>query len=406
MIQVKLKLIAKRMNHSLFAMIFGISMISCDRTAPLQDETNSLPNLPPREVVVYVSTDEAIARPILEAFSQESGITVRARYDSENSKTTALAAMLRTERKAPRADVFWSGECFAASQLGREGVIAPWRFMRSGELPDSFRGESGWWHGFAPRMRVLVYDPSRITADQLPQSMLDLATTVLSKRVAIADPRFGTTRCHIGAFASQMEWREVGSFQKWVDGFVVNKPLLLAGGNAAVVDAVIHKEVDFGLTDSDDVYAAVANGAVLAMIPLRQFPNGESGGGPMLIPNTISLVDGAPHPEEANALMIFLLQPKVTAWLNASRSGNFIVQMNSPTNVATNTAPNSTPNAAISTLVSSPPPAGLALMPENVELIRIKSVEDPFQYEQTIVVQSIDTSVGILRTACAKQGAN
>ncbi|MDA0214097.1 MAG: hypothetical protein O2875_01890, partial [Planctomycetota bacterium] len=63
-------------------------------------------------------------------------------------------------------------------------------------------------------------------------------------------------------------------------------------------------------------------------------------------------------------------------------------------------------NAAISTLVSSPPPAGLALMPENVELIRIKSVEDPFQYEQTIVVQSIDTSVGILRTACAKQGAN
>ena len=330
----------RQIIHCACATVILFSVMSCDRGAPSEDSSEPLSPSPTREVVVYVSTDEAIARPILEAFTQESGIAVRARYDSENAKTTALAAMLRAEHDAPRADVFWSGECFASAQLGREGVIAPWRCMRSGELPDSLRGESGWWHGFAPRMRVLVYDPRRTTVEQLPQSMLDLATPAFGKSVAMADPRFGTTRCHIGAFASQMEWREVGSFQKWVDGFASNKPLMLAGGNAAVVDAVIHKEVDFGLTDSDDVYAAVANGAVLAMIPLRQFPSGESGGGPMLIPNSVSLVNGAPHPAEANALMIFLLQPKVTEWLHASRSGNFVIQMNPPTNVSRKSSPN------------------------------------------------------------------
>ena len=382
-------------------------MISCDRGAPSEDSSEPLSPPSAREVVVYVSTDEAIARPILEAFTQESGIAVRARYDSENAKTTALAAMLRTEHDAPRADVFWSGECFASTQLGREGVIAPWRCMRSGELPDSLRGESGWWHGFAPRMRVLVYDPSRTTAQQLPQSMLDLATPALGKSVAMADPRFGTTRCHIGAFASQMDWREVGSFQKWVDGFASNKPLMLAGGNAAVVDAVIHKEVDFGLTDSDDVYAAVANGAVLAMIPLRQFPNGESGGGPMLIPNSVSLVNGAPHPAEANALMIFLLQPKVTEWLHASRSGNFIIQLNPPTNVSRKSIPDSS-NSALPPSAPPPssPPDGLALMPENVQSIRIQVAEDPFQFDQQAAISSIDESLGILRKACTKDGTN
>ncbi len=374
---------------------------------PSEDSSEPLSPPPAREVVVYVSTDEAIARPILEAFTQESGIAVRARYDSENAKTTALAAMLRTEHDAPRADVFWSGECFASTELGREGVIAPWRCMRSGELPDSLRGESGWWHGFAPRMRVLVYDPRRTTVEQLPQSMLDLATPAFGKSVAMADPRFGTTRCHIGAFASQMEWREVGSFQKWVDGFASNKPLMLTGGNAAVVDAVIHKEVDFGLTDSDDVYAAVANGAVLAMIPLRQFPSGESGGGPMLIPNSVSLVNGAPHPAEANALMIFLLQPKVTEWLHASRSGNFIIQLNAPTNVSRKSIPDSS-NSALPPSAPTPssPPDGLALMPENVQSIRIQVAEDPFQFDQQAAISSIDESLRILRKACTKDATN
>ena len=387
--------------------IIIFSVISCDRGSPSEESSTPLSPPPLREVVVYVSTDEAIARPILEAFSKESGITVRARYDSENSKTTALAAMLRTEHDAPRADVFWSGECFAATQLGREGVIAPWRCMRSGELPDFLRGESGWWHGFAPRMRVLVFDPKRITVEQLPQSMLDLATPAFGKSVAMADPRFGTTRGHIGAFSSQMEWREVGSFQKWVDGFAANKPLILAGGNAAVVDAVIRKEVDFGLTDSDDVYAAVANGAVLAMIPLRQFPSGESGGGPMLIPNSVSLVNGAPHPAEANALMIFLLQPKVTEWLHASRSGNFIIQLNPPTNVSRKSIPDSS-NSALPPSAPPPssPPDGLSLMPENVQSIRIQVAEDPFQFDQQAAISSIDESLGILRKACTKDGTN
>ena len=397
----------RQIIHCACATVILFSAISCDRGAPSEDSSESLSPLPAREVVVYVSTDEAIARPILEAFSKESGIAVRARYDSENSKTTALAAMLRTEHDAPRADVFWSGECFASTQLGREGVIAPWRCMRSGELPDFLRGESGWWHGFAPRMRVWVFDPKRITVEQLPQSMLDLATPAFGKSVAMADPRFGTTRGHIGAFSSQMEWREVGSFQKWVDGFASNKPLILAGGNAAVVDAVIRKEVDFGLTDSDDVYAAVANGAVLAMIPLRQFPSGESGGGPMLIPNSVSLVDGAPHPAEANALMIFLLQPKVTEWLHASRSGNFIIQLNAPTNVSRKSIPDSS-NSALPPSAPPPssPPDGLALMPENVQSIRIRVAEDPFQFDQQAAISSIDESLRILRKACTKDATN
>lgn len=391
----------KRITHSACVLIIGLAAIGCDRESQSDGSAKPPFEPAPREVVVYVSTDEAIARPIFDAFTQESGITVRARYDSENAKTTALAAMLRTERDAPRADVFWSGECFAPAQLGREGVIAPWRCMRSERLPDFMRGESGWWHGFAPRMRVLVYDPRRTTPDRFPQSMLDLAKPSFGKSIAMADPRFGTTRGHVGAFASQMEWREVGSFKKWVDGFAANKPLILVGGNAAVVDAVMREQVEFGLTDSDDVYAAVANGAVLAMLSLRQFPQGELGGGPMLIPNSVSLVTGCPHPREANQLMLFLLQPKVTQWLNASRSGNFIVAEIDGVDVAITAQPVPQPVPQ-----PAPPPAGLAMMPSDVERIRIGVAEDSFVFDEPSVMASIDESIRMLRKACAAEGSN
>ena len=117
----------------------------------------------------------------------------------------------------------------------------------------------------------------------------------------------------------------------------------------------------------------------------------------MLIPNSVSLVAGSPHPVEANALMTFLLQSKVTQWLNASRSGNFLV----PEVVALDVS-----NASTTVAESIAPPADLALMPSSVERIRIGTVEDPFQFDQLAVTSSIDESVDALRKACEFKGAN
>jgi len=190
-----------------------------------------------------------------------------------------------------------------------------------------------------------------------------------------------------------MEWRDPGSFKKWVDGFVANAPRIQVGGNAAVVDAVLRNEADFGLTDSDDFYAAIADGATLAMIPLRQFPHGEVGGGPVMIPNSVAQIANCPHPIEANELMLFLMEPKVTEWLAASKSGNFIVESGKES--ATAKADHK----------HSPPPDGLPLMPAVVQGVRIVQVDDPFQYDEPTVLDSIDQSVALLREAWMKQGS-
>ena len=347
-------------------------------------------NAPVRTVVAYVSADEAVARPILDAFTRESGIEVRARFDGEASKTTALAAMLRVERESPRADLFWSSEALAAPELAREGVLAPWRSRRADALPEQLRGEAGRWYGFSPRMRVLVFDPARTSLPATAFDLSSLNSAGLAGRVAIADPRFGTTRAHIAAFAAMLEQRSPGAFEAWASACADANMLIVAGGNAAVVDAVLRGEAAFGLTDSDDYYAAKCGGGSLSALPLRQFGDGVTGGGPMLIPNTLSLVSGAPHAAEAAELMDFLLSDRVARWLHASRSGNFIVEVDGASGAAASPALD--------------PPAGLQLIDAACEArldrAALEQAVDHFIFDEGAALEWADRAPAVLRRAC------
>ena len=86
---------------------------------------------------------------------------------------------------------------------------------------------------------------------------------------------------------------------------LANKVQVLAG-NSVVRDRVADGALSFGLTDSDDVYVGQRRGYPVEMI----YPDQENGG-TLLIPNTIALLAGAPHPENARKLIDYLLSEKV-----------------------------------------------------------------------------------------------
>lgn len=274
--------------------------------------------LPPRELVAYVSADEAVARPVLAAFERDTGIRVVARYDTEASKATALAAMLKAERDAPRADCVWSGEALTTADLAAQGVLAPHRGARADRIADGCRGQSGRWYAFAARPRVLVYRPSVTARESLPRSWEDVAHGTWTGTIAMADPRFGTTRGHMIAMSMMPDRRG----DAWIDALADRTPIVLAGGNAAVVDAVWRGEATIGMTDEDDVRAARAQGADVECIVLPMSAEGGVAEGAVVTPATLALVAGGPNPDEAAAFIEWMLAPRVEAWLAASRSGN------------------------------------------------------------------------------------
>jgi iron(III) transport system substrate-binding protein len=78
-------------------------------------------------------------------------------------------------------------------------------------------------------------------------------------------------------------------------------------GNSVVVRMVGSGRASVGMTDSDDIAAGQREG-----LPLRALPLTTAS---LLIPNTVALVHGGPHPEAAQRLADYLLEPRIAGRL-------------------------------------------------------------------------------------------
>jgi iron(III) transport system substrate-binding protein len=276
------------------------------------------------EVVLYSSVDDILLRQIVDAFVDETGIEVRLVGDNEAVKTTGLVQRLVAERDRPGADVWWSSEPFGTIRLAEEGLLEPYESASAeasieGGWPEEYRGDA--WYGFALRSRVIAYAKGRVDAP--PTSILEFVDPAWKGRVGMARPGFGTTRGHMGVLVTR--WGEDG-LAAWLEAMKANG-LRLYDGNASVVRAIRLGEIDAGLADSDDVWAAQRNGWDVGM---ALEASGVGGGqlrstGPILLPNTVALVRGGPNPDNARRLMDFILSERVEAMMARSDSRNIPV---------------------------------------------------------------------------------
>jgi iron(III) transport system substrate-binding protein len=264
------------------------------------------------EVVVYCSADQAAAEPILKAFEESTGIRVLARYDTEAGKTVGLVQRLRAERARPIADVFWSSEVFHTIHLADEQLLAGGLNVPQG-WPAQFVGDGGRWIGFASRGRVIAYNTGRVPAEQSPRTLEDLLAPRWRGRIAMASPVAGTTS---GDVASWFAHYGQARAEAILAGLKANE-VRLVDGNSVAVRMVATGRADVCMTDTDDVHAAQRNGWPVAMHPLDQ-----AGRGALTIPNTVAIVAGAPHPDQAGRLVEFLLSAEVERMLAAGDSHN------------------------------------------------------------------------------------
>ncbi len=235
-------------------------------------------------LVIYTSQDQVYAERILNGFSRETGISVRAVFDSESAKTMGLLRRLVAERDRPNCDVFWSNEGMAVHLLSKEGVLS------------SGQG----WRTFGARSRVLVANPRFVSADRAPRSLLELTNETWRGRVAFAYPLFGTTATHW--LALKALWGSE-AWEAWCEGLVRNGAKVV-DGNSMVVRMVGAGEAWLGLTDSDDFAVGRKNG--LTVVELEQMEQEMC-----WIPNTAGVIFGAPHPESAQRLVDYLSRPDV-----------------------------------------------------------------------------------------------
>lgn len=259
------------------------------------------------QVVIYCSHDRAHAEKILRKFEEQNQIRVLAVYDTEANKTVGLAERLRREKVRPRCDVYWGNEPLRTIRLAGEGIFQPYRSPSAEGIAGVYRSSTDYWCGFAARLRALAYSPDRLSVEDLPASLDDLLEERWRGKVAIADPRFGTTSSHLAALRAVWGPQR---YRDWLRRLRGNEVQVVAS-NSATRDRVLSGEAIIGFTDTDDIEVARRRGESIA-------PRFVSDGGNFLMPNTIALVKGAPNGERGKALIDYLLSVEIEEELAAA----------------------------------------------------------------------------------------
>jgi iron(III) transport system substrate-binding protein len=264
-----------------------------------------------RTVTIYVSTDRVFSEPVLREYERRSGVKVNAVYDTEETKSTGLANRLLAEKPRPQADVFWSNEPVRTLVLRSREVLAPYKSPSAEGIPASLVDPDGYWTGFSARMRVIAYNTKLVKPEEAPASVFDLADPKWRGQVAMADPRFGSTSFHVAALYA------IAGDQKMDDFFrrLKENGVRVVDGNSVVRDLVARGEVKVGLTDTDDVNVALEDGQPIGMV----LPDKDGLGVPVM-PNMVSLIANAPHPNEARRLIDYLLSADVERQLAESEA--------------------------------------------------------------------------------------
>ena len=250
------------------------------------------------EVVIYTSVDQVFAEPILKDFQQQTGIRVKAVFDTEETKSTGVLNRLIAEASNPQCDVFWSGDPVRANVLKQKGVSQSYQPQPAPDIPATFIDPQHHWIGFSSRARVLLYNKEKMPSGQLPASLLDLTKPAYKGKVTIANPLFGTTSFHLAAIFEKLGDAKA---RQWLQDLKANG-VVIATSNGDVKKRVSSGDEWCGLTDTDDANEALKEGAPVGVVFL-----GQADMGALIIPNTVSLIKDSPNQSNGKKAIQYLI---------------------------------------------------------------------------------------------------
>lgn len=224
----------------------------------------------PDALVVYSGRNENLVGPLLEQFTEATGIPVTPRYGG----SAELAAQLLEEGEGSPADVFLSQDAGALGALQQADRLEALPQDTLDQVPTRYRSGEGAWVGVSGRSRVLVYNPDLVPESELPQSVFELTEPAYADKVA-----FAPTNASFQTFVTAMR---VTEGEERTRQFLTD---LKANGakpyenNIAILDAVDKGQIAVGLSNHYYLYERAAEAGGLDQITARNhlFPGDDPG---------------------------------------------------------------------------------------------------------------------------------
>lgn len=194
-------------------------------------------------VTAYSSHHEQSVKPLLDKFTEETGIKVELVTD----KSGPLMARLKAEGKNTPADLLMTVDAGNLWQAADQGLLQPVSSsILDANVPAKYRDPEGHWTGLSLRARTIFYDPSKVSADQL------------STYADLADPKWRGKLClrtsksvyNQSLVASMIEHLGEEKTEQVIRGWVANLATDVFSDDTNMLKAIAAGQCEVGLSNS------------------------------------------------------------------------------------------------------------------------------------------------------------
>ena len=133
-------------------------------------------------LTLYNAQHEETTAALIKAFTAQTGIKVRVKSDDES----VLTAQIEQEGSRSPADVFYTENSNWLQQLDDRGLLAKVNASTLADVPAKDSATNGGWLGVTGRFSVMIYNPEKISAAQMPKSVMDLANPQYKGKLELA----------------------------------------------------------------------------------------------------------------------------------------------------------------------------------------------------------------------------
>lgn len=248
----------------------------------------------PPTLTIYSGRGEDLVKPIIDQFSNLTGIDVQVRWGG----TTELAATILEEGTNTRADLFYAQDPGALGILEDKFMPLPTAIL--GRAGQQFRSPTGKWVGISGRARTVVYNTQILKETDLPESVMGFTEPKWKGRIGWA-PTNGSFQVMVTGMRAQ--WGEEKTRQ-WLNGMQANQPKVYPK-NTAIVQAVGAGEVDVGFVNHYYLFRFLAEEG--EAFPVRNYHPKHADPGALIMVSGVGVLSSSKDQEAAMKFVEFLL---------------------------------------------------------------------------------------------------
>lgn len=204
----------------------------------------------PQSLVVYSGRSDKFVKPVIKAFTEQTGIQVKIHSGS----STALLNKLKLEGGKTSADLIISNDAGNLQKGSAMKLFAPVAGDIASVIPANYRAADNSWIGLSARARVLVVNTKQHDTDFV-NSVFDLADPRLKGKLAITH---SANESYIAGVTVYMDKAGKEKTAEWLKGMKVNVGDQVFNKHSKIVKAVASGKKSIGLVNHYYIYRHLA----------------------------------------------------------------------------------------------------------------------------------------------------